>query len=331
MTDPNHDTINELITKHLSGESSAEEQKQLSAWINASEQNRKQYQDLEKAFALTEQHFAPTQDLPVDVDREWDRFTEAIGPSVKTRQLSRSRVWLRIAATLLLLLATGGILYYFSAPETTVFQTADNKEMITLPDGSQVTLNRNSSLTYEPEFGEQSRTVNLRGEAFFDVEADAAKPFIILTQNARVEVLGTSFNVNAYDSLQEVEVIVQTGVVSLQPKAGDQKVQLAAGQKGIYSKAKEQVSVTVNDDVNFLSWNTQHLVFVESDLASVLRTLGKTYHADIRVSADIPETCIVTVTFDNQTLESVLKVLESTLNLKYTIQGNKVEITEAGC
>jgi ferric-dicitrate binding protein FerR (iron transport regulator) len=87
----------------------------------------------------------------------------------------------------------------------------------------------------------------------------------------------------------------------------------------------------VNQDVNFLSWNTGRLVFVENDLRSVLETLKKTYHADIVIRTDIPVSCIVTVTFDQQSLESVLKVLESTLNLKYVINGNTVEITEAGC
>ena len=73
------------------------------------------------------------------------------------------------------------------------------------------------------------------------------------------------------------------------------------------------------------------MVFLENDLRTVIGTLEKTYHVDITISADVPASCLVTVTFDKQSLESVLKVLESTLNLKYTINGNKIEITEAGC
>jgi transmembrane sensor len=228
-------------------------------------------------------------------------------------------------------IATAGILYYYTLQKTVTYQTAENKETVSLPDGSQVTLNRNSLLSYDPDFGDNNRTVKLKGEAFFDVEPDATKPFIILTEKATIQVVGTSFNVNAYDSLSEVEVIVQTGIVSVETKKGDQKIQLSAGQKAIYSETNEKLVSTINEDVNFLSWNTQHLVFVESDLRTVIETLKKTYHAEIVITTDIPATCIVTVTFDKQSLESVLRVLGTTLNLKYTINGNRIEITEAGC
>lgn len=332
MTKGNNDTVNELITKHLAGEASADEQKELFTWISQNEENKRHYNHLKNAFVLTEQHFdvPASDDLNINIDEEWDHFTEAIGEK-RIRRLSPAQRWLRIAATVLLIMTTGGLLYYFTTPDSTVYQTAANKETVTLPDGSLVTLNRYTLLSYEPGFGDEDRTVNLEGEAFFEVEPDPNKPFIILTAKARVQVLGTSFNVNAYDSLNEVEVIVRTGIVSLQAKAGNEKVQLLAGEKGIYTKTEQQLVSIVNDDVNFLSWNTERIVFVENDLRSVIETLRKTYHANISISMDIPPTCMVTVTFDHQSLESVLKVLESTLNLKYTINGNTIEITEAGC
>jgi len=333
MTKRDHDSIQSLITKHLAGEASADEQKELSLWMAESPENRRHYDDLKKAFELTEKHFAfsASEDLNIDIENEWDHFTETIGSGKATRRLSPARVWLKIAATVLLIMATGGVLYYYSSPKTIIYQTAGNTETVTLPDGSSVSLNRHTSLSFNPGFGEENRTVNLDGEAFFEVEPDANKPFIILTREARVQVLGTSFTVHAYDSLPSVEVIVQTGLVSFQEKTGKQSVKLPAGQKGIYSKTKERIASATNNDVNFLSWNTQRIVFVENDLRSVVETLKKTYHADIRISTNIPASCTVTVTFDHQTLESVLKVLESTLNLKYTINGNKVEIIEAGC
>ena len=331
INDP-YDSVNELITRHLAGETSADEEKELLAWINLSDGNRRHYQSLEKAFTLTGSHFAPrpAAEIPINVDREWERFTGAIGVR-KTRALHPSRVWLRVAATVLLLLATGAILYYFASGETVAYHTASNNEKITLPDGSAVVLNRHSSLSYDAGFGDKDRTVHLRGEAFFDVRPDAANPFVVVTDKATVRVLGTSFNVNAYDSLQEVEVIVETGIVSLASKDTDENVELAAGERGVYSKTTARISSAVNDDVNFLSWNTQRMVFRETGLRAVIETLEKTYDADITVDTEIPSSCLVTVTFDHQTLESVLKVLESTLNLKYTLDGKKVVITEAGC
>lgn len=325
--------IDDLITKHLAGETSPDEETKLSAWITHDDANRRHYEALKKTFQLTEQYFAVPEGekLDINLNEEWDHFTAKIGVRKNTRHLSTGQFWLRIAASVLFLMAVASLLYYYGAANTTTHQTAGNKATVTLPDGTQVTLNRVTSLSYNQSFGHESRTVTLEGEAFFEVKADAQKPFIIITDEAKVQVLGTSFTVNAYDSLDQVEVIVQTGIVSLQEKEGVDQVQLAAGQKGIYSKTNEKLTSRTNNDPNFLSWNTQRIVFVENDLRTVIETLEKTYHVDITISADVPASCLVTVTFDKQSLESVLKVLESTLNLKYTIIGNKVEITEAGC
>jgi transmembrane sensor len=332
MTNGYNDSVNELITKHLAGETSADEQKQLLSWINESQANKQHFDQLQKAFGLTERHFkAPVQDVDMDIDQEWAHFTKSIGKEVKVRRLSFSQVSLRVAATVLLLAVAGTLLYNYLRPDNTIYQTAENKNTISLPDGSQVVLNRYTTLSVDPDFGEQNRTVSLEGEAFFNVEANADKPFIILAETASVQVLGTSFNINAYDSLNEVEVTVETGIVTLQARGGTEKVKLGAGQKGIYSKTKQALQTDTNTDLNYLSWNTGRIVFVGNDLRSVIETLRRTYNADITLPPDIPETCIVTVTFEGQSLESVLKVLESTLNIRYSIRGNKVEITEAGC
>jgi transmembrane sensor len=333
MINAPNDSINELITKFLTGESTSEEQNRLFDWINQSQENKRYYEDYRKAFDLTEKHFmlSESTNLPIDINQEWIHFTDTIRLQRPVRKLSLAQVWLRAAAAVLLVAATAAILFYYSLDKMVVYQTAENKQTVTLPDGSEITLNRFTTIAYEPDFGTAMRSVNLKGEAFFDVKPDADKPFIIQTEKARIQVLGTSFNVNAYDTLSEVEVIVQTGMVSLETKKGSQSVKLTPGQKGVFSKTNESLTSSTNTDVNFLSWRTQRLVFVENDLGSVIDALRKTYHADIIVSANVPESCIVTVTFEGQSLESVLKVLENTLNLKYTINGNKVVITEAGC
>lgn len=333
MTIENNDSVNELITKHLAGETSADEQKQLASWLSENLENRRYFDNYKKAFDLAEQHFSNTdaENLPINVDKEWDYFTEAAALKTRVQNLPSPRMWLRVAAAVLLIVAAGSVLYYSSSESVMIYQTAGIKQAISLPDGSHVTLNRNTTLSYEPGFGDENRTVSLKGEAFFDVQPDITKPFIVLTGTAKVQVLGTSFNVNAYDSLSNVEVVVQTGIVSLETNRGEKKVKVAAGAKGIYNKINERVTSDANKDANFQSWNTQRLVFNENDLQSVIETLKRTYHVEIKVRTHIPATCVVTVTFENQSLESVLRVLENTLNLKYTRNGNQIEITDAGC
>ena len=109
------------------------------------------------------------------------------------------------------------------------------------------------------------------------------------------------------------------------------EVKLSAGEKGIVSNTTEELKSEINTDINFQAWNTQKIVFEKSDLKTVVETLNKIYQVNIVIKTEVPATCEVTVSFDHQTLESVLRVLESTLNLTYKVNGNQIEITSAGC
>jgi ferric-dicitrate binding protein FerR (iron transport regulator) len=334
MATADHDSVNELIAKHLAGETTSDEESRLFAWLESNEANRQHFASVRKAFELATRHLEvpPSDALDIDVQQEWERFQASVGSEQKSRQIAPARLWMRVAATIALIAIAAIVIDYFSGNDATVYQTAETTQTVSLPDGSTVTLNRYSQLTFSEDFGDASRTLNLQGEAFFDVRPDALKPFVIHAQNARVQVVGTTFSVNAYDSLETVEVVVQTGVVSLQPASGrGKKADVLPGEKGVIRRSDERMSIMLNEDVNFLSWNTRHIVFVDAPLTAVFRTLEKTYDARISLSADVPPSCIVTVTFDGQSLESVMRVLANTLNLKYTINGNKVEITEAGC
>ena len=330
----------DLIIRHLTGETSAEEDKQLLAWVALLPENKRYYLNAKNIFELSSKHYAEAskENPDINVDQEWGHFVSTISKSKKEATVrtispvSSSGRWLRIAATLLLLAGAGFVTNYFVYRTTNIqFLTIDNTLSVALPDGSKIMLNKHSQLTYTSTYGNKDRKVNLKGEGFFEVVSDAQKPFIISVNNAQIEVLGTSFNVQGYDIRKEIEVTVQTGVVRFSVPDVKSQVKLTAGQKGVYLKANSELSSTVNEDVNFLSWNTRTIIFVDNDLRTVVETLNKIYQATIVLPNNIPNSCSVTVTFDHQTLESVLNVLKSTLNLTYTINGNQIEITSVGC
>lgn len=334
MANENNDTIDELIAKHLAGETSADEESRLLAWVGESDEHRRRFASLKEAYKISTRHLdvPPSDNLPIDVEEEWEIFQRKIGQPGSIRHLSPIQLIMRIAASLLFIAITGAVVYYFMQPLSTPFETQSEARTITLPDGSRVMLNRNTRLSYGRSFNDKDRMLELSGEAFFEVTPDAAKPFVIMAEGARVQVIGTSFNVNAYDSMESVEVVVETGIVNLAPAAaGTKAAELLPGEKGVLTKADQRISIAVNDDLNFRAWNTRHLVFVDEDLPSVLKAIERTYNVRITSRIDIPLSCIVTVTFDKQSLESVMRVLENTLNLKYSIQGNTIEIIEAGC
>ncbi|MBL7861259.1 MAG: FecR domain-containing protein [Cyclobacteriaceae bacterium] len=331
----NQNDIDELIARSLAGESTAEEEERLSTWIAQSDDNRQRFQKIKRVLTLSDAYYKTKQQEPnLDINQEWNHFLTLIdsGKERKLRPAAKSySLWMRVAAAVLLVVAVGSIFNLFVSDKTTVIETADATQLITLPDGSQVTINENSQLTYSTDFGKSTRTLTLKGEAFFDVARDPQKPFIISANEATIEVLGTSFNVQAYDTGKKIEVVVATGTVKLSVPTMKQAVMLQAGDRGVYSRTDKELTNATNADINFLAWKTRKIIFIETELHTVVETLNHAYGANIILEAKVPDTCLVTVTFDQQSLDAVLNVLKTTLNLTYRIENGKIVITHAGC
>ncbi len=244
---------------------------------------------------------------------------------------SSNSVWYKIAATFLILVVSGTILYLsLIRNDDTIYQTADVEEVITLPDNSTITLNKNSTLAYSKDFGASDRKVKLTGEAFFEVTPNKKKPFIIDTEETRVQVLGTSFNINAIES-DKTEVTVATGLVSMSSLETKASVKLKAGDKGVLMHNNNNLSSSTNDDVNFLAWKTKTISFENTSLVDVVSTLNHVYNMQLKLGEGVGDSCKVSVTFDNQSIEAVLNVLESTLELVIDRKDDQVVITNAGC
>lgn len=324
--------IDELIARSLTGETSPEDEQRLATWLAQSKDNSDYYQKLKKVTTLADHYYQSKATLPeVNLDQEWNQFLNQVGENKSGRVFNlQSSTWLRIAASLLLIVASGFIInYVITSRQTMVVETAAAMQEVTLPDGSQITLNHNSKLIYQPSFGKTNRSVTLQGEAFFDVFSDETKPFIISVNETTIEVVGTSFNIRGYPSTEKVEVVVATGTVKF--KAKDQQVTLRAGDKGVYSSAQNTLVNQTNYDINFMAWKTRKIIFQEAGLREVIETLNNVYQANITLAAPISDTCLVTVSFDQQSLDAVLNVLKTTLNLEYRIQNGQIEITHAGC
>ena len=334
-----NDSTKELITRYLAGECSAREQKALLDWRSESTRNETAFAEFKRTFELTQKHFALLDGKrgELNVEAEWDQFLKNIAekgeaPVKAITSSSSFNLWLRIAASFIVLAVTGGLIYsLLSHGDDVLLTTTSSTFRAELPDGSVVVMNRNSELHYADDFGDENRTIRLKGEAYFDVKTDATKPFIINAGKAQVEVLGTSFTVTAYDSSTDIKVIVETGMVKLSVPERKQEIQLTSGEKGTFVANSGSVISQQNEDANYQSWNTMKIVFIDESLAAVVETLNRTYHANIILSVAVSDSCALTVTFDQQSLESVLKVLESTLNLTIVRNDGQIEITAAGC
>src|SRR3546814_2056524 len=140
---------------------------------------------------------------------------------------------------------------------------------VTLADGSVVTLNKNSELSYPRRFTGSSRTVSLQGEAFFDVETDREKPFVISVNDVEVEVTGTSFNIKSREEV--TEVIVESG--SVRVRLGDDAVALHPGEKAVSQFAGANLKKTPAPDALYNYYRTNDIVSQRTPLQELAEAL----------------------------------------------------------
>ncbi len=333
MNTEENDIIKILITKHLTGEASVEEENQLNEWKALDSANQDLLDRYKKVYDLVQEQ-GTSQEFEINLDKEWERFlteTQEETPTIPIDANSSSqKPWLRIAAVIsFLIISAFAANYFLDKNDPIVYQTAENTLTIKLPDGSIVDLNQNSKLVYDQYFGKSNRTISLSGEGFFEVQSDKFNPFTIEINQIKIEVVGTKFNVSGYGASETIEVIVEEGLVNF--SADKSTVELSAGEKGVYTKSLQQLRETPNDDINFISWKTKKIVFTNSKLPEVVETLNKVYGDRIIITSDISDSCEVTVTFNQQNLEAVLNVLKTTLNLTFRNIDNRIEIVDAEC
>lgn len=238
-----------------------------------------------------------------------------------------------IAAIALVLLIPAWIAYrYFTGTEL-IRLTATSKILdAVLPDGSVVSLNAYSSLTYSENYGKTDRDVILNGEAYFEVNRDSLISFIIHCGSSRLEVLGTSFYVDAKADAGDMEVVLVNGSVTVYfEEARSTGKTIIPGEKAELNPANQRITVTPNEDPNFLAWKTHHLIFLDDRLDMIIATLNKVYQANISLANETLASCRLTATFDQQSLESVLSVIQVTLDIQSETTSSGIILFGKGC
>ncbi|MCK4747618.1 MAG: FecR domain-containing protein [Bacteroidales bacterium] len=260
----------------------------------------------------------------IDVDGDWNVVKDRIGFQ-KSRRISI--IW-RVAAIAILVLGVGFLAkqYIFTSPATIIAMTGEDQKEVILPDGSQVFLNIHTELTYPEKFSRNNRQVKLTGQGFFEVTKDPAKPFLVNAANrANVEVLGTSFNINAGAENESVRVQVVEGKVAFYANENEVvreilgKDDQAEMQNGVITKNAVR-------DKNFLSWKTGIIYFEQEGIVNVMDILGNHYNRELILDGTVDDGLTFTSTIDNQELESVLEELSLILGISYSFEDNKVLI-----
>jgi transmembrane sensor len=336
-----HDIENinwDLLAKYLCNEAGESERQEIEAWagqsgINLAELNNSR-ELIDKARLWFESRHYNSAEAWENIERRLQSDTPVIQmqPEINTGIFYR-RV-LQVAATILLAVSLGTAGYYigFRQQKPAIFTEVVSNDRqvvagITLPDGSVVTLNGNSVLTYPKAFTENTREVSITGEAFFEIQPDASRPFLITAGTAQIKVLGTSFNVCAYPEDETVEVVVESGKVqvtcsSLAQTSGCDLI-LAPGEKGSLSNMDFKLVKSVNSDLNLSAWRTRQLVFEETPLSEVIATLEKIYFVNIQLADPALSSLVLTANFNQQTVDFILDVIRLTFSLELTSENGQ--------
>ncbi len=328
----NHKTYDQIqwdqLSKYISGEMNDEEK-------IGFEKNIAEDAEYQALLALTQQdlhavHEFQTKEMNFNPNLAWKKLDSRIKhwENEQSLRVKRPNLFLRIArvaAVVLAFVALSVTAYLILDPdkgqEIVVSSLHEQGKILKLSDGTTVELNAGAEIKFPKQFKGNKRMISFQGEGFFTVTPNPEKPFIINTANAKVTVLGTSFNVNSNEQI--TEVLVSSGKVSLSGlKMDPDNLILQKGDLG--TLLNNQLIRSTQTDANYLSWKTQQMIFNETPLSEVLDVVEKTYNVEIKTTENISDKLLLTSTFDREDLEIILESISKTFNLTYKKEGRNI-------
>lgn len=248
----------------------------------------------------------------------------------------RFPTWIRsVAASILILSMIAGIFYfnnknhYWASPIAfrEMATGSSDIKVIILGDGTKITLNRKSRLKYPVSFGGRTREVFLSGEAFFEVTHNPKRPFKVHTDKLDIQVLGTSFNIQASGVDKELSVSVASGKVGVTPtKAKIKTYMLVTGDQLSYNRSTGKFSQSRVDVANIKAWQTGTFIFRNETLENITHQLERYYKVSILFKNKSLLTKQISLKVKNQRIDTVMKALSISAEFRYRIDGNKVVI-----
>ncbi|SMO52413.1 FecR family protein [Saccharicrinis carchari] len=325
---------NEKIWKYINGELPEEEKASVLRWIKEKPERIAEYHRLKRDFS-----FSGSSDHITDesIARHYDTLLGRIQASGKKINGLFTEL-LKYAAVVALTFLTAYYIFSHSDQSskdsskvllTQVETMAGQSSKVTLPDGTAVWLNSASSLTYAADFGQHGqREVTLQGEAFFDVTRDTLKPFKVSTSEMVVKVLGTSFNMEAYDGSDVVTTLVE-GKVQINSPGGTKLSDLKPGEQITLSLATNKLEIKEVDTRYYASWKDGYIILNNVRLEDIAPKLERFYNVNMVLkNKRVKDIVINGRGLRNMPVDQLMRVLKMTYGLDYKIESSLEEITK---
>lgn len=367
------DAIKLLIINYLTGSITEGDLMQLNEWINISNENRSYFNELKDSWLLSGEK---NRDFLVHPEESWNtfrhklthnRFRLGLGIGFRSRGKVNFTKYLKLAASWLLIFGLGSALTWLISgrPKVTTTTIADRtieiytplgaRSRIKLPDSSQIWLNAGTTITYSQDYGQQTRTLALNGEAYFKVAKDSLHPFIVNTQGIVVRALGTRFNVKAYPEEKTISATLEEGKIDvriLSMAGNNDRVLLKPKDKLIYhkeTKESEKYIESAEDKVKpegnrpaklkginilsnvrtelYTSWKDQRWIIEKEPLSTLAPMLERRFNLKIIFENEQLKKYKFTGTIENETVDQILNALRLTSPLDYQINKDTIRLT----
>lgn len=329
-----------LLAKQFSKEISAEESKLLEDTLQRHEKYRLLAKQLETYFI--ERSIKETDNG--QLAKTWSKIAafedgnrvDQFNYTAPKQSLLSSTLF-KVAAILVLTFAVSLFAYQFLSRNNgndTLF-ASDQKVFKVLADGTNVWLNKKSTITYNDDFGKKKREIFLEGEAYFDVVKNADVPLIIHAGGIDIEVKGTAFNVNAYPKNNAIQVALVRGAIAVTDRQNSNSVLLKPNDKLFFSAKLAQSEnafqiVKLNPTVLLkdASWVADTLNFNKEKLRDLALKLEKKYDVKVEIWSDKLKEKRFTGSFSNETLDQALQALKLSYPFTYTVNQRVVVIKD---
>lgn len=322
--------MKEIISKYFNGRASADEQKQILAWLRK-KTNRKAF----NSYKLDWRKGRKDQQLPEGSEKSWLAIQDQMLQKSYTgwQRSIRSNQLLRIAAIFFFVIGLAGVFYTLqkSMPRqnelfTTVVAENGQVSKVMLPDGSLVWLNSGSEMKYSNLFGHKNRNIEMIGEAFFDVTHNADLPLLVNSNELCVKVLGTRFNVMAYPDCKTIEVVLEQGKIELTNSevASFQYVMHPGERATFHKECRSLVTADVNTQ-KFTSWKNGMVNIYDLPMGEVLGRLEKRYNQQFEYDRKL-EKYHFTFTIKNEQLDEIIGIMEKIAPIRAEQKGDVIVI-----
>lgn len=273
----------EIVNRFLMGECTEDELRDLNHCLEESPETARELFGHEELYQLGRRREEVEQKRTAIAER---RLIERLKiEEIKHNKLHRLRAWTRYAAAFVGVALLSGLSYVYyqthaQMDELLAVSTQNEIKELMLPDGSKVWLNKHTTLKYPKEFGEDGRKVYMDGEAYFEVEKNPHKPFVVQSDAMQVRVLGTVFNFRSGRTEKSAVATLIEGVIEVKGNHEEGMVVLSPKQKAELNRVTRRL-VVKSLDTGIENWHTNEFVFDQADLLTIARTLERSY--DVRV------------------------------------------------